>query len=164
LEINSKARIKDFVFERIAESLTEFALLLDFLKWCTFDINKGIDELIQKLFDKSSRAQAVLTGRANGDTLSILGDKMGITRERIRQIESKGKRNFSYWNSRLHILEKISADRNGDTILSPAELGEYFGENFNVLFFLQVCSPCWNICLKTNINSRDLLLQILAQT
>ena len=136
LETNPRARIKNFVFERIAESLTEFALLLDFLKWCTFDINKEIDELIQKLFDKSSRAQAVLTGRANGDTLSILGDKMGITRERIRQIESKGKRSFSYWNSRLHILEKISADRNGDTILSPAELGEYFSENFNVLFFL----------------------------
>ena len=36
LDVNPKARIKGFVFETIAESVSDFALLLNFLKWCTF--------------------------------------------------------------------------------------------------------------------------------
>ena len=71
-----------------------------------------------------------------GETLGGVGEKMGITRERVRQIESKAKRIFSIWQSKAHILSKISAERNGDSVLSISELSEYFGDKYAEMVFL----------------------------
>lgn len=136
LDANPEAHIKDFVFERIAESVTDFALLLNFLKWCTFDIHKEISELFQTLYGRSCGIKSVLLGRATGETLGSIGDKMGVTRERVRQIEAKAKRLFNIWQSKAHIMSKISADRNGDSVLSASELSEYFGDKYAEMVFL----------------------------
>ena len=136
LDANPKASIKGFAFESIAESVTDYALLLNFLKWCTFDINKEIAELFHMLYSKSNSIKSVLLGRAMGETLGGVGEKMGITRERVRQIESKAKRIFSIWQSKAHILSKISAERNGDSVLSISELSEYFGDKYAEMVFL----------------------------
>ena len=118
------------------ESVADFALLLNFLKWCTFDINKEIAELFHMLYSKSNSIKSVLLGRAMGETLGGVGEKMGITRERVRQIESQAKRIFSIWQSKAHILSKISAERNGDSVLSISELSEYFGDKYAEMVFL----------------------------
>lgn len=136
LDANPKASIKGFAFESIAESVTDYALLLNFLKWCTFDINKEIAELFHMLYSKSNSIKSVLLGRAMGETLGGVGEKMGITRERVRQIESQAKRIFSIWQSKAHILSKISAERNGDSVLSISELSEYFGDKYAEMVFL----------------------------
>ena len=136
LDINPKARIKSFVFETIAESVMDFALLLNFLKWCAFDIHEELSELFQMLYGRSNSIKTVLLGRATGKTLSGLGDEMGITRERVRQIEAKAKRIFNIWQSKAHILSKISAERNGDSVLSVSELSEYFGDKYAEMVFL----------------------------
>ena len=88
------------------------------------------------LYEKSNNTKTVLLGRASGKTLGCLGDEMGITRERVRQIESKAKRVFNIWQSKTHIISKISAERNGDTVLSTSELSEYFGDKYSEMLFL----------------------------
>lgn len=136
LDLSPKARIKNYLFETIAESLTNFALLLNFLKWCTFDINEEIMELFQMLYGRSNSIKTVLLGRATGKTLGGIGDEIGVTRERVRQIEAKAKRIFNIWQSKAHILSKISAERNGDSVLSASELSEYFGDKYAEMVFL----------------------------
>lgn len=130
------ARLKDYVFEKVAESVSDFALLLKFLKWCTFDIQDEISELFEKLYGRSKSIQNVLEGRAAGKTLGDVGEKMGITRERVRQIELKAKRIFCHWYSRTYILEKISAEKNGETVLSISDLYESFGDAYGVMLYL----------------------------
>lgn len=130
------ARLRDYVFDEVAESVSNFALLLKFLKWCTFDIQDEISELFEKLYSRSKSIQTVLEGRAAGKTLGDVGEIMGITRERVRQIELKAKRIFSHWHSRMNILEKISAERNGETVLSISDLYEYFGDTYSVMLYL----------------------------
>ena len=136
LELYPNARIKNFIFEAVSESKTDFALLLHFLKWCTFDINEEIAELFQMLYGRSKSIKSVLLGRATGETLGVVGDKMGITRERVRQIENKAKRIFNHWQSKAHILSKISAERNGDSVLSISELSDYFSDKYAEMVFL----------------------------
>ena len=136
LELYPDVCINNYILEPIVESVADFALLLNFLKWCTFDINKEIAELFHMLYSKSNSIKSVLLGRAMGETLGGVGEKMGITRERVRQIESKAKRIFSIWQSKAHILSKISAERNGDSVLSISELSEYFGDKYAEMVFL----------------------------
>ena len=136
IDANPKARINGFRFKKIAESVTDFALLLNFLKWCTFDINEEIMELFQMLYGRSNSIKTVLLGRAAGKTLGGIGNEIGVTRERVRQIEVKAKRIFNIWQSKAHILSKISAERNGDSVLSASELSEYFGDKYAEMVFL----------------------------
>lgn len=136
LDLNDRVCIKNFVFEASVESTTNFELLLKFLGWCAFDIRDEIAELFQTLYSRSSSIKTVLLGRATGETLGSIGDKMGVTRERVRQIETKAKRIFSAWQSRVRILSKISAERNGDSVLSATELSEYFGDKYVEMVFL----------------------------
>ena len=136
LDTHPQAQINGFAFETIAEAKDDYVLLLNFLKWCAFDINEEIAELFQMLYGRSERVQAVLLSRAKGETLGGVGDRMGITRERVRQIEAKAKRIFIIWQSKAHILSKISAERNGDSVLSASELSEYFGDKYAEMVFL----------------------------
>ena len=43
---------------------------------------------------------------------------------------------FSFWQNKTRILSKISADRNGDSVLSATELSEYFGERYSEMVYL----------------------------
>lgn len=107
--------------------------MLRFLEWCSFSVKDSIIAFINGL---SERERFVLEARASGKTLDTIGQKLQITRERIRQIENKGKRKFAYWFSRNNIISKISALRDGDSVLTQGELEEYFEENTNLFVYL----------------------------
>ena len=110
---------------------------IDFLEWCSFNIKDIVNILFEKIFLKEQRKKVVKM-RANGRTLQQIGQTMDLTRERIRQIEKKAKKDFARWQSRNRILSIITAERNGDTILSVLEIEEYFGIfSKEMLFFLR---------------------------
>lgn len=109
--------------------------VLNFLKWCSFDLHKDIDKFMEKLYE-NDRERIVVQARASGDTLAILGEKMNITRERVRQIEGKAKKKFANLLKKYHLILKIYALRNQDEILTPTELYEYFGTETNTILYL----------------------------
>lgn len=114
-----------------------FVVLKSFFKWCTFDLEKEISVLFEKLYS-NERYRTIIQLRAQRQTLEQVGGRLGVTRERIRQIEAKAKRIFARLHSRIRIISKIAAERNGDVILTPAEIEEYCGEyTSDLLYFLQ---------------------------
>lgn len=117
----------------------DYLILTRFLKWCNFDLRTEIKDLFEKLYP-NERSRKVIQDRANKYTLEQVGLELGITRERVRQIESKTKRTFSRYHKHVRVISKISAERNGDQILTPAEIGEYCGQEIReLLFLLQSC-------------------------
>ena len=114
-----------------------YILLKRFFKWCTFDLEKEINDLFENLYS-NDRVRTVTQLRAKKQTLEQIGTTLGVTRERVRQIEAKAKRLFSRLHSRIRIISKIAAERNGDTVLTPVEIEEYCGSRTSdLLFFLQ---------------------------
>ena len=135
LEENCDTRLREFSKEVVLGSYEHLSILLSFLKWCSFDIKSEIEELFTEIY-KNNNVKIALKGRASGKTLQEVGETLGITRERIRQLESKAKRKFGMRQAKKRFLSKVSAIRNSETILSSVELREYFGEYFCEMIFL----------------------------
>lgn len=112
-----------------------YLLFVQFLKWCSFNLRAEIEDLFANIY-KNNRNCFVIQGRARKKTLEQIGLELGITRERVRQIEAKTKRAFAHYCSRIRIISKISAERNGDTVLTPLEVEEYCGQDVQELIFL----------------------------
>lgn len=135
LNQKAKASLVDIDYDLIYKSDNHYVTLINFLKWCSFDIKTEIADLFEEINSRGNIG-VVLQGRARGKTLQILGTELGITRERIRQLETKAKRIFGVWQGKKRILSQISAIRNSDKILSPIELQDYFGEYFSEMIYL----------------------------
>lgn len=116
-------------------SSENYRLLIKFLSWCNFDLIKEIDALFSKIY-ANEKLKRVVQMRAVGKTLEQIGFVLNVTRERVRQLEVKAKRIFSRYQSRIRIISKISAERNGDTIITPSEIRDYCPSHSNELLFL----------------------------
>ncbi len=110
-------------------------ILEKFLVWCNFKISDSVEKVKELLLDHEKNI-IVLKGRYRKKTLEELGNIIGVTRERIRQIEAKLIRKFTALNRNLRILHKIYADRNCDSVLTIDELSEYFGEYSEEICYL----------------------------
>ena len=122
---------------------TLYLTLKNFLKWCTFDLLLEVDTLFNELYTKDTYS-TVIKMRAERKTLEEIGSYLGVTRERVRQIESKIKRKFSFFHGKNRIISKISADRNGDTIITSVEIAEYCGSKHEDLIYLLQASESPN--------------------
>ena len=119
------------------DDLSTYILLKKFFKWCAFDLEKEVNELFDNLYS-NERVRKVVQLRARKETLEQIGGTLSVTRERVRQIEAKAKKLFSRLYSQIRIISKISAERNGDIVLTPVEIKGYCGEyTSDLLFFLQ---------------------------
>lgn len=118
-----------------SEDEGQVLLAKKFLHWCTFNLTEEITLLFEKVYS-SSRIQTVIEGRANNLTLNELGEQLGITRERVRQIEAKAKRVFVYQQARIKIMSKIYADKNGQTIITHEDVESVSGNNVAALIYL----------------------------
>ena len=134
-EENSEVKLREFSKEKVINSRESLVLLLSFLKWCSFDIKAEVEAVFSEIYTRDN-IKTVLKGRSNGKTLQEVGEALGITRERIRQLEAKAKRIFGVKQSKQRFLSKVSAVRNSDTVLSSVELQEYFGEYYSEMIFL----------------------------
>lgn len=121
----------------VNETITpaDYQLLTMFLSWCNFDLTAEIEAIFSKIY-ASEKLKLVVQMRAAGKTLDQIGSILKVTRERVRQLEVKAKRMFSRHQSRIRIISKISAERNGDAIITPSEIKAYCQSNFNELLFL----------------------------
>lgn len=104
----------------------------NFYKW----IKTNIDGLTDVLFcdEKfAGRVLDVLAERAKGNTLEQVGNIFGVTRERIRQIESKGLRFILAWDGKNKISKLIRMRYSRQGFISSEELINTFGKYGNVM-------------------------------
>ena len=119
--------LKDIVINQSDCCDLDFTILCKFLNWCCFDVYSEIEKIFDELHSNIKICK-ILELRSNGATLQETGSKLGITRERVRQIEAKAIRKFSNYQSRNGILMKIAALLNNDVALTSSKLEEYFGQ------------------------------------
>ena len=117
------------------EDSTMVTIAERFLKWCTFDLSQEITELFGKIYT-DPRIQTVVEGRANHLTLNEIGELLGVSRERVRQIEAKAKRTFDRHDGRIRIMPKLYAEQNGQSIITLEDIASVSGENTAALVFL----------------------------
>lgn len=115
---------------------TSFELINKFLKWCSFDLSKDIEKSLQPILMTPGKITTVVSMRARKYTLEATGKKLGITRERVRQLEKKAVRTFTRTQGRLKIISKLSAEKAGDSIITTADIERYAGNCSVELLFL----------------------------
>lgn len=127
-------------------------IVTEFISWCSFDIISEIDMLLQSTFGDNRRDRNVVELRSAKKPLQYVGDIEEITRERVRQIEKKSCRIFHKLQSQRRILSKISADRNGDMVITPAEVKLYAGDNTELLLYLLKAFPSEDYIYDTKLD------------
>ncbi len=123
------------LIKRVKLEDNSFKLLKDFLSWLTFDLASDIRSIKESLY-KNERDEKVLLLRSMNNTLEQVGKSINVTRQRIRQIESKVRGRFSRSISAKKIMKKIYAERGGNAVLTPVTLQEYFGDDTGVFQYL----------------------------
>ena len=101
----------------------------------TLVLDDTYELVIEKLY-ANDRVQVVVSKRAQKKTLEEIGSELGVTRERVRQIEAKTKDKFSRYHRQIRVISKISAERNGDTVITPEEIEDYSGDKTQELIYL----------------------------
>lgn len=103
------------------------------------DIQRELKAFYSELYSREN-TKRVLKARSEGETLEEIGRKMGVTRERVRQIEAKAIKKFCLWQSRNRIILKVFEAGNYDKELSDDALREYFGEYYSeTVYLLRLC-------------------------
>lgn len=128
-----------FLYEKLRKEENMAVLTSDtnkFLGWLNFDVFTLISSISANirsiLAGRNERAIEIFALRSKGETLEAVGSLYGITRERIRQIESKVHRTF--WNvyekQKYDLIMLVYALRNGDNVLNFDELKNTVGDEF----------------------------------
>ena len=103
------------------------------------DIQRELKAFYSELYSREN-TKRVLKARSESETLEEIGRKMGVTRERVRQIEAKAIKKFCLWQSRNRIILKVFEAGNYDKELSEDALREYFGEYCSeTVYMLRLC-------------------------
>lgn len=95
---------EDLTLAQLPEYLAENSIdvnvndLKIFVDDLSFDVRVCAKNIFTEMF-KSEREFNVVSRRAKGDTLEEIGKKIGITRERVRQIEAKSVGKFNKYRS-----------------------------------------------------------------
>lgn len=129
--------IDDLLNSPLPDDSQKLALLKQFLKWCSFDLETEVRELFLPIFS-DKRMESIVQMRARKKTLAQIGEAFGVTRERVRQIEAKARRKFSRYYSRIRLITRISAEKNGASTVSSNDIENYCKTNvIELLYFLR---------------------------
>jgi hypothetical protein len=117
------------MFELICKNDKRINDFLRVLTVLTLDVKKFLNDIAKKTFfnKKYKRVVEVLQKRITGKTLQEISNEIGLTRERVRQIENKGaKLLIKYLNEiNLGLLEFINIECHCEDIITISELNEY---------------------------------------
>lgn len=119
--------ISDSSFER-------FLSLCDFLKWCAASLSQACEEMYDVL--ASDRIDQIISIRADGGSLQQAGDVIGVSRERIRQIEIKICSSIGKIERKYSVVLHIAALLDGAEVLSENELQSYLGQKSHLIYYL----------------------------
>lgn len=135
--LNSKVLISDLhknfdKYEWNTSKKEEWLIISNLLEWLHFDINNIIDNLQFKLDSIKEKNKFIFKMRVEGDTLETVGNVIGLTRERVRQIEDKVIRTIvnAYKINKYDLLAIIYAISGGDCVLTLEVIEKYVGTEF----------------------------------
>gem|GEM_PF-3174314 len=114
---------------------SEAVPLLSFLKWLHIDI----DEILNNFLVSQNKGKSikVMSCRAAGGTLESAAQILGVTRERVRQIEKKCQSAFDALNTRSRILFFVSALSDNKQLLAEQDVkGAIQCEHINTIIYL----------------------------
>ncbi|MDR3172169.1 MAG: hypothetical protein LBU17_11195 [Treponema sp.] len=146
------------VFESICTSNRSTDRFLSILSILSINMSSMIQDIFNTVYSDSrnKRAYLVLCQRSGGMTLQEIAEKMGITRSRVQQIETKGLDKLLKYlgNITVDFFLFISAEHNGDYIITVSELCGYLGkfEYMNLFLYVAKMTSMGN----TFIYNRDL--------
>ena len=132
---DSEATVLDFVHTIMSDTgdtskALDFAI--PFVTWLKFDVTKLCQPMRDCLEKQRDNAQFVFEQRMLGETLEVVGNAMGVSRERIRQIEKKVTQiithSYDAQKNDHDILATIYALRGGDTVLRYDEIAAQVGD------------------------------------
>lgn len=118
-----------FKLLREKENIDEISKDLNyFMRWLSFDIDIIISDITNQITNllagKKSRPLDIFAMHNNGRTLEEIGQELGVTRERVRQIEMKAYKTF--WNvysrQQYDLIMLVYSLRNGDGVIYYNEL------------------------------------------
>lgn len=123
--------------DKRAENLSDQSdqlIIKRFLEWLSFDLDQFTRHYFEETLDRG-RSKEVLVRRASGETLETISKEFNVTRERIRQIESAALAEFRRISMNLPLLQYLSADLNGETIITCDEILQ-ISPNSNIIIYL----------------------------
>ena len=120
------------VLSKHATELIDNSAFDKYRKWILMDVSGKCLELFET--DKfDDRTVNVLRKRANWNTLEQVGNEVGVTRERIRQIEAKGIRVIANWNTKNRISNYVRMRFCDEGIVSSERLLALLGEYGDII-------------------------------
>ena len=128
------------IFDKATSSNISVEEKIKFVKWASYDLKEEFISFLNGFYERSANTEKVLLLRARKCTLQESGNELGITGERVRQIEKKVVQPFCRWQRNKRFLPRLSAEFNGKTILEATELQEYFDDTTEVLLYLLQCA------------------------
>ncbi|MEG2687113.1 MAG: hypothetical protein RR954_08365, partial [Christensenellaceae bacterium] len=133
--LDSEATVLDFthaIMSNVGDVRRDLDYAIPFIRWIKFDetlLCKPIRDAFQKQRDN---AQFAFEQRMLGETLEAVGSVIGITRERVRQIEKKVTTSvlaaYNVQKKSHDILAVIYALRGGDAVLRYDEIAAQIGD------------------------------------
>lgn len=136
--VNDYPKILSSKINLDSKNLSNLAMELKaFEAWMNgIDINNICESIFSR--DKNARYFDVLFTRTEGYKLEEIAQQCNLTRERVRQMESKALRIVKkrVIDGNYNIIALISAFRNGDNVLHKSEIAEVIGERLaNLLWY-----------------------------
>jgi len=124
-----------FIKKNAAKFSAHDQYFLRFAKWCKFDVLDEINQFFEMSM-KNDRELEVVCQRAERKTLEMIGQSFGVTRERIRQIESKVGKRFNIWQKKNRIIYKLFIELKEGTAISTMELIDFIKNYGSVFVYL----------------------------
>lgn len=133
-EANPDWTLREFAnnYESSQEELNIKAV--SFLEWCSSRFDDVLNQFIDSIYE-NEREKYVIEMRVQKQTLDNIGQKLGVSKERVRQIENKTRRKFSLWLKK-GALHSIVALNNGNCLIDENQQAKLFKTHMPVLHYL----------------------------
>ena len=133
-EANPDWTLREFAYNYVSSQEALNIKAVSFLKWCSFSFDDNLNQFIESIYE-NEREKYVIQMRVQQHSLDNIGEKLGVTRERVRQIENKTRRKFSQW---LHkgALHYIVALNNGNCLIDENQQTKLFKVHMPILHYL----------------------------
>ena len=147
------------LFDDISKDEAACKKFIFILSILSFDAASNLERIFSRIcsHQKHQRYLGVLRKRAQGEVLQDIAEVMNMTRERVRQLESKGIKIIRECLSNLpiNILSFIDIEHDHEGIITTGELKSYFGgaDYFDLFLYTMITKPNWDtyaFCRRLN--------------